>query len=47
LLLIDDPIKNRQEAESETIRDNVWDWFRSVAYPTLMPDGCIVIITTR
>ena len=47
LLLIDDPIKNRQEAESGTVRDTVWDWFRSTAYPTLMPDGCIVIITTR
>lgn len=27
--IIDDPIKNRAEAESETYRKNVWDWFVS------------------
>lgn len=44
LLLIDDPFKNREEAESATNRDKVWDWFTSTAYTRLMPGGRIVII---
>jgi len=47
LLLIDDPIKSRDEAESATIRDKVWNWFTSAAYTRLMPGGRIVIILTR
>lgn len=47
LLLIDDPIKNWQEANSETIRDQQWDWFRSTAYTRLEPGGSAVIIMTR
>jgi predicted phage terminase large subunit-like protein len=47
LLLIDDPFKNREEAESETQRNSVWDWFRSAAYPTLMPGGSIVVTSSR
>lgn len=27
--IIDDPFKNREEAESETIREKVWDWYKS------------------
>jgi len=47
LLLIDDPFKNREEAESQTIRDSRWDWFTSTAYTRLMPGGRIVVIMTR
>lgn len=47
LLLIDDPVKNREEAESELIRNKIWDWYRSTAYTRLMPDAAIVIIMTR
>ncbi len=47
LLLIDDPIKNREEAESLTYRDRAWEWFSSTAYTRLMPGGRIVIIATR
>lgn len=47
LLLIDDPIKNRHEAESLLIRNNIWDWFSSTAYTRLMPGGRIVIVMTR
>jgi hypothetical protein len=46
-LIIDDPIKNRQDAESETIRENVWDWYRSTARTRLSPNGAIVLIITR
>jgi len=47
LLLIDDPVKNREEAESEVIRKRTKDWYTSTAYTRLMPGGRIVIIQTR
>ncbi|MDH2239079.1 terminase family protein [Pigmentiphaga sp. GD03639] len=47
LLLIDDPFKDRKEADSETARNDVWDWYTSTAYTRLMPGGAIVLINTR
>jgi predicted phage terminase large subunit-like protein len=47
LLLIDDPIKGREEADSELIRRKQREWYNSVAYTRLMPNGAIVIIQTR
>lgn len=46
-LIIDDPIKNRQDAESEVIRQNIWDWYRSTARTRLSPTGAIILIMTR
>ncbi|MCG4273908.1 phage terminase large subunit [Acetobacter senegalensis] len=47
IALIDDPIKGRQEAESATVRNAVWDWYRSVLRTRLMPGGAIVLVLTR
>ena len=47
VLIIDDPIKNREEADSKLIRDKHWNWFTSTAYTRLEPDGKIVLILTR
>jgi len=47
LFLIDDPIKDRAEADSETTRERVWSWYRSTAYTRLSPNGRIVLIQTR
>lgn len=47
ILLIDDPHKNRAEAESPVMRDNVWDWFTSTAYTRLEDNGSIIVIMTR
>lgn len=47
LLLIDDPLKNREEADSDTIREKLKSWYKSVAYTRLMPGGAVVIIQTR
>lgn len=47
IALIDDPFKDRSEADSERNRDNVWDWYRSTLYTRLMPGGAIVLIQTR
>lgn len=47
LLLIDDPVKNREDADSEIIRKKTKDWYTSTAYTRMMPGGRIVIIQTR
>ncbi len=47
LALIDDPLKNRQDAESEKLRDTLWHWYTSTLRTRLMPGGAIVIICTR
>ena len=43
-LLIDDPTKGRADAESESQRQVVWDWFTSTAYTRLSPGGGICVI---
>lgn len=47
LLIVDDPIKDQKDADSETMRENVWDWYTSTAYSRLMPGGGVIVITTR
>jgi len=47
VLVIDDPVKNREDAESDFNRDNVWDWYTSTAYTRLAPGGGILVILTR
>ena len=47
LALIDDPFKDREEADSELKRSRVWDWYRSTFYTRLMPGGAVVITLTR
>jgi len=47
VLIIDDPVKNAEEARSKLIRDRNWDWFQSTAYTRLEPDGAIILIMSR
>jgi predicted phage terminase large subunit-like protein len=47
LLLIDDPIKSREDASSAAFRRSLQGWYESVAYPRLEPGGAIVLIQTR
>lgn len=47
LLIIDDPLKDYQEASSEATRTALHDWFTSVAYTRLAPGGAIVLVQTR
>jgi intein/homing endonuclease len=47
LLLIDDPIKNHQDAMSKTKRDHVWEWYTSTALTRLEKGGKVIIIMTR
>jgi predicted phage terminase large subunit-like protein len=45
--IIDDPFKNWQDAASKTIRDNVYDWYRSTLRTRLAPNGAIILVMTR
>jgi len=45
--LIDDPFKNREDADSELKRETVWNWYTSTLYTRLMPGGAIILIMTR
>lgn len=47
LAIIDDPIKNREEANSQTYRDKVWDWYTSTLYTRLEGAGALIAIATR
>lgn len=46
-LIIDDPLKDRKEAESALIRQNVWDWWTDSASTRLAPGAPVVVILTR
>lgn len=45
--VIDDPLKNAEEAASETIREKQKDWYRSTFYTRAEPGAAIVVIQTR
>lgn len=47
LLIIDDPIKDRKEADSETHRENNWNWWTDTASTRLAPGAPVVLILTR
>lgn len=47
LMLIDDPIKNREEADSEVYRNRIWDEYQNTLLTRLAPDGAIILILTR
>lgn len=47
ILIIDDPIKDRAEANSPTVRANVYDWYTSTAYTRLSPGGGVIVMNTR
>ena len=47
LLIIDDPVKDREQAESESYRERAWDWYTDTAYTRLEDGGAILVIMTR
>lgn len=44
LIIIDDPVKNREEADSLTYRDKVWDWYTDDLYTRLEPGAAMILI---
>lgn len=47
LLLVDDPVKNAEQAQSKTLRDKAWEWWLSTAYTRLEPGGSAIVVMTR
>jgi predicted phage terminase large subunit-like protein len=47
LLIIDDPLSNREEAESQIIKDKLEAWFTSTAMTRLEPGGSVIVNGTR
>ncbi len=46
-LIIDDPVRDRADAESGSMRDRLWSWYTDVARTRLMHHGRITIGLTR
>ena len=48
LLVIDDPMKDRKEADSPVFRDDVWDWWTDTASTRLGPGApvCLILCMT-
>ncbi|KKN12825.1 hypothetical protein LCGC14_1012600 [marine sediment metagenome] len=47
IAIIDDPVKNREEANSPRIRKKTIDWYRSTLYTRLSPSGAVILVMTR
>jgi predicted phage terminase large subunit-like protein len=47
LLIIDDPVKNSEEANSKAKRDSQWEWWQTTARTRLEPNGAVIVIMTR
>ncbi len=47
ILIIDDPVKNRQEANSSTMRKKVLDEYKGTLRTRLAPQGAVIIVMTR
>jgi len=45
--IVDDPLKDRQEAQSLTVRENLWSWFTDVFETRLHNESVQVLIQTR
>lgn len=45
--VIDDPYKNRADADSKLIRRRIWNWWESTARTRLEPGGIVVLVLTR
>lgn len=45
--LIDDPVKSREAADSETMQEKIWDWYWSDFFNRLRPGAAQVLIMTR
>jgi predicted phage terminase large subunit-like protein len=47
VIIVDDPVKNREEADSATFRRRTWNWYTSTLRTRLEPGGVIVLCMTR
>jgi predicted phage terminase large subunit-like protein len=47
VMVIDDPLRDRAQANSQVYRDRVWDWWTSTARTRLAPGAPVVLVLTR
>lgn len=47
LIIIDDPIRSREDANNLLFRDKTWEWYSNDIYTRLEPGGAIILILTR
>ena len=47
IAIIDDPIKNYEEASSETIRARAYNWYQTTLRTRRAPGGAIIVVLTR
>jgi len=47
LIIVDDPVKNWEEALSETQRQKAIDWFNSTLYTRAEPNASMIVLMTR
>ncbi len=47
LLILDDIIRDYEQADSAAYRDKAWDWYQAVAYTRLMPGAGVLVLNTR
>jgi len=47
LLIIDDPVKNREEADSPTYREKIWDEWQNTLLTRLQPGAAVIIVLTH
>ena len=45
--IIDDPFENWEQAQSQTMRDKVWDWWKSTFRTRIWEHGVIVLVMSR
>lgn len=45
--IIDDPVKSREEADSEVVQGRIWDWYWSDFTTRLKPGAPVILIMTR
>ncbi len=47
ILVFDDLVKGRKQAESQNVRDSTWDWLTADALTRLAPESIVILIQTR
>lgn len=47
IFIVDDPLKDDKEAQSDTVRNEVWSWFNKVALTRCHSGSSIVVVHTR
>lgn len=47
LIIIDDPLRSAADADSETVRESLWEWYQGTLRTRLEPGGSIICTATR